>query len=341
MAFKNLITIATLMAIFSIPSWAVGQLDVPGPKFRPRSVEEIQNTRPFAEPGVFDYDAQVFAPLEFSNDKQLGPRTGGFFLTFDRGYTNLSSNSTGSSSTNYGTGNRYNGGWISEEDSGWDILYEQVDANTYVNGQDILVSNPMYVNTKFANVEVNKVFIQGLKNGAWIQPYIGLRYFNVADSTIEDTPVVINGMTGGNRFKQNVTNNAVGGHVGGQYVVRRGRWRVSNDLALAATYNQQQYNTTDITNFATSQSIFEFGDSRSAFVPAVDYRFELAYSISRDFGIRGGLDFAYLWDGIVRANTAPTEINPNSAFGISNDPRGLIDSRLIAAGFTLGFEWRR
>ena len=199
----------------------------------------------------------------------------------------------------------------------------------------------MSTNTKFANVEINKIFRQSLKRGGWIEPYVGLRYLNLSDSTIEDTTVVTGATTSNNRFKQNVTNSAIGMHVGGSVNRRRGRWRTSWDLALATTYNQQRFFATDITNTAGTFVIFESYQESSSFVPALDLNFELGYNLSRDFGLRGGAHMLYMWDGIARANTLSTANNPNSVFGVSDSTPGLFEEGLLGAGFSFGVEWRR
>ena len=345
MAFFRLLTVTTLLLAVFIPNMANSQVHVPSARFRPQPLEEVDNTRPFAEPGIFDYDAQIFAPLEFGNGKQIGPKSG-FFASFDRGGVNLSSNSTGNTASgNYGPTNRYTIGWMATEDDGWEFLYEQTDANTFVNGQDATVGFPMHVDSNFANVEANRIFRQVLRNGSWVEPYLGFRFINLSETSIQDTPgVVLNGVVGANRFRQSISNNAVGIHVGGRYVQRRGRWRLSSNLALATTYNDQNLTAADIftADVGGAQAVNEFNEGDDAFLPALDYRLELGYNLTRDFGIRGGIGLVYLWDGIARANTLTTFDNPNSFFGSNDDVlAGLSSDSTIAAGYTLGFEWRR
>jgi hypothetical protein len=342
MAFKNLCIYGALIAAWAIPSLTHGQLHVPGPRYYPHPVQEAENTRPFAEPGIFDYDAQVFAPLDFNFDEQLEP-SHGFYFTMDRMTTSLSGGGEFAGDANYSWGNRFDVGWMTCDEDGWGVIFEYIDGTEFLNGGDILISNPMLFNTRFANVEVNRVFRQALSSGGWLEPYIGARYVNFSDNTLEDTTgFIINGTTGFNRFKQRVTNDAGGAHVGGRLVKQRGRWRSTNDLALAANYNNQHLRATDITTLNTTIGVIETAENGSSFLPVLDYRLEIAYDLTRDFGIRGGAHIMYMWDGVARANTLPTGINPNSALGFNADvDPGFLEEDLIAAGFSFGFEWNR
>ena len=64
MALKNILILGSLLATLVVSDLAVGQVDVPSPRFRYKEVQQPESTRPFATPGVFDYDAQFFASLE-------------------------------------------------------------------------------------------------------------------------------------------------------------------------------------------------------------------------------------------------------------------------------------
>ncbi len=357
MAFKNLIQLGALVIALTVPNIGLSQIDLPGPRFRFQEVENPDSTRPVATPGVYQYDYQIFAPVEFPNGDELGPTTG-FFFSVDRIYTSISGGQDfGAKHNDFIWGNRYDIGFMNDNDDGWNFVYEQSEGSQFVNGGDIIVPNPTMFTTKFASVEINKVFRQQLKNGGWVEPYLGLRYFNVSDSTIEDiSGLALGGLVNANRFKQNVTNDAVGFNVGGRVVKRRGRWKFAHDLSVSTNYNQQDFHAQDLSETFGIPGVIpptivsnEIGDSDNAFVPALDYRFELAYNLTRDFGFRGGASFMYLWDGIARANSATTVNNPNSNFGF--DPAfggdanitggGIVDDRLIAAGFSFGFEYRR
>ena len=358
MAFKHLISVSALVLVTLVPSLGLTQIETPGPRFQYREVESPDSTRPAATPGVYQYDYQIFSPVEFPNGKELGPNTG-FFFSIDRIYTSISGGQDfGPRNNDFIWGTRYDIGYMNDDDDGWNFIYEQSEGNEFVNGGNIIEPTPTQFTTRFASVEINKVFRQQLKNGGWVEPYIGFRYFNLSDSTIEDSAFVeLGGFANANRFVQNVTNDAFGLNIGGRIVRRRGRWRFANDLSISTNYNQQDFRAADFSEVFGLPGMgippeivaSEINDSDNAFVPALDYRFELAYNLTRDFGFRGGGSVTYLWDGIARANSATTLENPNSIFGFNpdfgGDPLlqggGLVESRLIAAGFSFGFEYRR
>jgi hypothetical protein len=323
---------------------------VPSPSFRHQDIEESGETRPFVQPGIFDWDAQMFAPLNFYDSIEKSPNIG-FYFSYERVYMSVSRagqvgpdiNPSVSVGNDWNWGNRFVGGWMSEADEGWHIAYQKINGPHFAVGQDILIATPELVTTDFSQVEVNKVYRQTLSSGDYFEPYLGMRFFSVSDNTLEDTTTTFNGAGAFNRFKQNVTNNAVGFQVGGRYNARRGRYRMTCDTALVAAYNQQKYFSTDILTVGNAVGVSEFYDSSQSFLPAVDAEFELAYNLSRDFALRGGIQFQYLWNGVARANTLTTSQNPNSILGPGTaiDSRGLFNKDLIAAGFTFGVEWKR
>ena len=324
-------------------------IDVPAPRFGPRRIETADATRPLAAPGVFDYDTRAFAPLEFTNNRELEPNKG-FYFTLDKVYASVTRAGNIGVDTNqiqtgseYIWGTRYDLGYFSDNDDGWGITFQNQDGSYFTNGQDILVSNPMLVNVSLNTVEVNRIFRQELSHGGYLEPYIGLRYTNITDRTLEDTTQLLGfpAVNVGNRFRQEVTNNAFGLQAGGRYNVRRGRWRTTTDAALATSYNQQRFFATDIANSAAAQAITETYANDQSFVPIIDGQFELAYNISRDISLRIGAQAVYSWNGVARANTLTTNLNPNSQFGVSTAPTGLIEDNHLSAGFLFGVEWRR
>lgn len=350
MALKNILILGSLLATLVVSDLAFGQVDIPSPRFRYRELESPDSTRPFATPGVFDYDAQFFAPLEFTNNEDPDPRCG-FYANYDRTYTSVGkAGRIDTTSTQvpdgytYIWGTRCELGWMSEEDSGWELEYQNASGIYFAAGQDISVPNPLLVDSSFASVDINKVFRQTTKRGEYFEPYIGARFFNVSDNTIEDTLQTINTVIVGNRFKQNTTNNSFGFQAGATYNSRRGRWRCTTDGSIATTYNQQRYFATDITNVPfTVQSITEFYQTDQSFVPILDLQYEVAYYISRDISLKTGVQLMWAWNGIARANTLTTNLNPNSFYNVTgtNGGAGLFDQDFLAAGFIFGFEWRR
>ena len=341
--FKNSLAIFSLISTLMVSSAVVGQVDIPSPRFRPNDVESIENTRPLAEPGIFNYDTQMFAPLEFTNGKEMEAPTG-FFFTYDRLYMSigrpggsdditLTAVPTGS---DFIWGNRYEFGLMSDDDQGWGVTYSQSEGSFYAAGQDVSIANPMQVTTKWGDVSVNRIFRQALSRGGYLEPYLGFRYMNVSDSTIEDAP---QGLVF-NRFKQQARNSAAGIQAGARYSQRRGRFRVSTNASIATLYNQQRYFTTDIIPAGVSEDYF----SEQDFTPVLDLRLEMAYNLTRDIALRSGFGTTWAWSGIGRANTLTQNLNPNSNFniaGAAGGPAGFIDTDFLAAGFSFGIEWKR
>lgn len=345
--------VTALMVVLASSQTITAQVNIPSAEFEHQPVESPNSTRPFATPGIFDYDAQVFAPIEFTNGDELDPNTG-FFLTYDRLYTSVSRpgnvNDSQSSSfalgTNYIWGTKCELGWMTDADDGWSLGYQNSAGGFYANGNDEVVDQPMLVTNRFASVEINKIFRQAMSGGGYMEPYLGLRYLNVNDQTIEDTFQNLGGIIDGSRFKQEVNNSSVGFQAGARFNRRRGRWRTTADTAIAATYNQQKYFATDIfrdwlppaQDFRTS--ITETTTQDQSFVPMIDFQYEIAFNISRDISLRGGVQAVYLFNGIARANTLTTGLNPNSFFG-AGPGAGLNEDNFISAGFLFGFEWKR
>ena len=351
MALKNILRILSLAVTLVASCHVQAQVDIPGPRFRPRGVESPENTRPFADPGVFNYDAQAFAPVDFSTNDELDGQSG-FFLSYDRLATSISRSSGDNiqpnlrrqSGTNNLWGNRYNIGWYGDDERGWMVSYQQSEGNDFVNGQDILVANPMLVTNTAASVELNRIFRQETQSGGYFEPYLGLRYMYLSDKTLEDTTQAFGGTTFENRFTQSVSNSGTGLHAGGRYSQRRGRYRYSCDVAVATLYNEQRMRAGDIATDQTSGAvgITEIYFNDQSFVPVIDMNFDLAYNLSRDIAVRGGVQVMYMWDGLARANTLSTNFNPNSSFGFGGtDPLGFFEDGVLNAGFTLGVEWRR
>jgi hypothetical protein len=162
----------------------------------------------------------------------------------------------------------------------------------------------------------------------------------VTTGTIVNDDGTTTDVTGENRFKQEANNSAFGVHAGARFNRRRGRWRTTTDGAITAAYNQQRYFATDLTTSANIISTIESYAEEQSFVPMLDLQFEVAYNISRDITLRTGVQAMWIFDGIARANTAPTSVNPNSFFGTGSGA-GLSEDSYLAAGFLFGFEWRR
>ena len=345
MSSKRLFTLVLGTLIVSCASTLLAQVNIPSARFDPRPADSHINALSIPEPGTFGYDAQVFAPLEFSNQEELEPNTG-FYLTYDRLYTSISKpdgRAVGgngvSTGGNYSWGNRYELGWITKNGDGWGAVYELTEGSFFTNGQDRLVSNPMLVTTSFANVEFNRVFRQSTAGGGQFEPYLGFRFNSVSDNTIQDTD---QGMQMFDRFRQNATNDLFGAHAAGRYTKRHGRFRSTLDGAVGASYNRQRYFATNLAvGGPISPLVTEFNDDDTSFVPLFDLRAEISYNVSRDLGIRTGFQVIYMFDGVGRADTLASVANPNSSLGPAGGVQGVFDENFSAASFTFGLEWKR
>ena len=356
MVLKKFTIAGALLAALASGYSIQAQVDIPSAEFEHRPLERPASNRPFASPGIFDYDAQVFAPIEFTNDEQKDPPTG-FFLTFDKTYTSVSrsgSDSTEDTSQSVGNhylwGERYEFGWMNDSNDGWQFGYQNSSGIFFANGQDVTAGSPTLVDNRFATFEINRIFRQSLSQGGYFEPYIGAQYLNFNDKTLQDTAQVDGVAAGVNRFKQEVDNNAFGIHAGARYNKRSGRWRLTADGAIATTYNQQSFFATDLFSSAGTTTTNENNSTDQSFVPLLDLQFEAAYNISRDISLRFGVQTLYAFDGVARANALTTAINPNSRFGpngllatggLGDSGPELFDESYIAAGFIFGFEWKR
>ena len=358
MVLKKFTIAGALLAALTSGYTAQAQVNVPSAEFEHRALERPSTNRPFATPGIFDYDAQVFAPFEFTNDRQKEPNTG-FFFTMDKTYTSVSRSGTDSeddpfqsSGNHYLWGTRYEAGWMNDSDDGWQLGYQNSSGAYNTNGQDVIVANPMTVGNRFATFEINRIFRQQLSQGGYFEPYVGFQYLNFNDKTTQDLAQTVGLVDGTNRFKQEVDNNAFGVHAGARFNKRFGRWRFTTDGAIATTYNQQSYFSTDLFQsgatidadgniVAGTVDIDESNTTDQSFVPVLDLQFEMAYNISRDISLRAGVQTLYAFDGVARANTLLDSLNPNSVFGPGGPGADINSESYIAAGFIFGFEWQR
>ena len=346
MALKKILTIGSLLAAMIVGQQqsAEGQTPyTPSARFEHRNIEEADETMPLATPGIFDYDAQMFAPVDFLSEDEMEPRIG-FYLSFDKTYLSVSgaprttiNGREESPGNNFIWGNRYNFGYYAESEKGWQASFQSNNGIAFANGRDILLSTPTVVDTTFASFEINRMFRQSSGNGTVLEPYVGLRYFGISDETFE----TVSTTTTDNRFKQKATNSVIGFQAGARHSRRAGRWRFTTDGVLNAAYNQQRLSVLDIFDDGTNITSVESAVSDQAFVPALDLEYNIAFNVTRDITLKTGVQFNYLWTGITRANAETTINNPNSFTQNGGLATLGEDNDFIAAGFVFGFEWRR
>ncbi len=342
---RFLVTIAALTLLISAVNGLSAQ-QVEGLSFGP-SARPFPKSGPLIKGGnFFDYDAQLWAPYDVTSLDGHVPANTGFFFAFDFSYMSLSRPGVvqGQDPRNFATGNKwhwgrtYSFGYMDETGNGCEISWLNLDGGSdFVVGQDVLITQPMALNLKYNTVQINRTFRQALSNGGYIEPYFGILYTSINDETNQDGLIGVSN----NRFKQRVSNSAVGGQVGGRYFKRNGRATIETNLGLGAMYNSQSYYSTDITTTANVFTISENTNENQTFVPALNLALKLSYNIVRDVSFRMGGELTYNWEGIARADIRTDFLNPNSLFGPQPFPSTVNSESFIAAGFSWGFDWRR
>jgi len=325
----------------ALPGFGSDPQGVPGP---------TPDVRGAFETSLFEYDARLFAPLTLDEIQNKRDKPSGFYFTYDRTYLSVSrpdpttnvNAAAVATGQDFVWGNRFDFGFVQENQSGWGMQILKSEGSFFSTGQDILVPNPFMTNNTFTNIEVSRFFRQELSSGATFEPYFGFRYQGINDDTIEDSIVTFQTANDINRFTQFIKNDSFGGHVRARYSRPYGRWTYRVDTALAAGYNSQRYTATDIVQSGATITVFESTFENSGFTPTLDLSVDAAYALTRDVNLRAGVQIYHVWAGILRADTRRTSLNPFSAFDTS--PSGitsLVDQSYSALGFTFGVEWRR
>jgi hypothetical protein len=184
------------------------------------SSAQAQYHQPFIDPSYFNPDFQFFAPAEVSAYSGGEPANIGFYLDYDRLFLNVTRPEGEPSffspfQGDFTWGNRWELGYMTEEDSGWNFVYwnlsgpsknytllqERIDR---INDDDdppddpdpiLQDRNPRWYNlydslntAKFASTEFNKTWRKKpFHNGSIFEPLVGLRYMNFQDRYRRDT----------------------------------------------------------------------------------------------------------------------------------------------------------
>ena len=342
------ITLLFSMAVCSLMAANLtAQMHVPGPRYQPLQAESQSNTDPLVQPFIFDWDTQMFAPMDLSDVSDYEPQTG-FFFTYDRVYMSMGRpNPIGPNApaqhprgSDMHWGNRYHGGFIGDDDKGFQFEYMNYGGIFFSAGIDSSVGDPFLTETNLDTFEFNRIFRQRLSNGSYLEPYFGARYTSLSDDTLEDVTAPV-----ADRFVQKVTNSVIGGQIGARYTTYRGRWTVRTDSSVQAAYNSQRYVASDIQQPGLAfPTVFESTSEGSSFVPTVDLQLDIAYNLTRDIALRTTFGLMYMWDGINRANTTTSVLNPNSVLsplvGVGG-AQGVSDQYFFSGGLGFGIEWRR
>ena len=181
---------------------------------------------PFAEPLDVDPDWQFFAPVDIDSMTELSPRkraNEGWFATYDRTYIWVSRPNVEASSGHgdFGWGNRYDVGFMSERNSGWlfsfrnmggpnvyDRIYqERINVDNPNDNQDptqplvppqdlddpqllvraYIIGDSLNV-IGLTNFEINKTWrMRPYRYGGVLEPMIGFKYATLKDTALNQT----------------------------------------------------------------------------------------------------------------------------------------------------------
>lgn len=226
-----------------------------------------QHMQPFIEPDYFEPDLQFFAPADIDYFGDAKPPNTGWFFTYDRLYWAVSRPDSAPRPwyVDWTWGNRFDVGYMTEDDGGWLFSGTHVDGPTTEAGG---------WRANFSSVELNKVFrLEPLHHNGIIEPFIGVRYVQFNDF-------------GPAPFTTPVKNQIVAGQLGVRAWKNIGRWKISTDLRSFNGVCFQWYETEDFDEFA----------------PGGEARAEMQYSLTRDIALRVGWEMIYIGQGIGRAN---------------------------------------
>jgi hypothetical protein len=211
----------------------------------------------------------------------------------------------------------------------------------------------------FTSFEANKVWrMEPYRYGGILEPMIGLRYANFADTAHNDTynafsifdgaippAVIANGET---LLQDNVQtdNHMVLGQLGFRYTKFINRWTLSNDMKFFGGQVYQNQQTSRIVSTAIYDEPVTAGDpplsdndhSGSTFTGrkneestwGFDLRVEGAYKATKYLDLRGGFGMIYFGNGIWRGSTIT-----------SQGPQFLQNQSVIMPAFTFGIALNR
>ncbi len=265
-----------------------------------------QPTSPL-ELGYFDHDLQFFAPAEISNYGGEAEPPVGWYVNYNRVYwfASFADTQTQPFSGKWNWGNRWNLGFMTEADHGWDVEYVHfIGPQAHV---EIIELDPMdpteppttrrsFVNTlEVDSFELSKTFrLKQLHDGSFVEPFIGARFAHIADSIT----------IGSGR----VTNDIIGAQLGCRWFKETGRWTYSAAARIFPGQNFQHFPL----------------ESADQFVIAGEIRGDAAFHFTRDISVVSGFDVIHFGRGLARGDS--TLFN---------------DQDLTMAGFHLGLQLNR
>ena len=352
---------------------------------------------PFSEPVDFDPDWQLFAPVQLQDLEDLTARQRaptGFYLTYDRVYTGVSRpQNSGSSYIMDGTwGNRWDFGWMNRQESGWSFSYQVVTGPNVYNGYQqlrlngvtdddlndpadpffplVFGNNPFTLQRTYqvqesVNVgnldsfEANKTWrLAPYRYGGILEPYMGLRYVQFADTARSDTyglfdvidpedGVTITG--NGELFLNDMVftrNDMLLGQLGFRYFKHWRRFTISTDFKVFAGHTYQTQETTRLVTRTTydvppvigDPPTFDGDHTGTTFTSrknnetpvGFDLRAESAFRATQYLDLRVGFQLMYFGQGVWRGATLTSGGNQFDQ-----------NQQLVMPGVTFGFAINR
>ncbi|MFT5302635.1 MAG: hypothetical protein ACI814_003452 [Mariniblastus sp.] len=321
----------------------------------------------FEDPFAFNPDYQFFSPVDMGDFGEKPDHRTGWYGQYRRMYTSVSRPNAeiGNTEGDFTWGNMYDIGFMSESGSGWFVSGTHIDGpNNYdvviqpranrildidvdlpganlepvfpvqerndilTNARDLHIHQSINV-AELSGFELNKIWrLEPLHNGSVIEPFMGVRYFNLGsvhrrdqyrriDALFVDNPDpnivdVMDELTSTHAVWEN---HMVGAQMGFRWLDKRGRWNLSNETRVFGAQNFQSFGqqtdrwrvlyagATDNAAILSEEYIrSRMSGSANEFVWGVDVRAEAAYSITRDLSLTMGLHFSQYAQGIARGN---------------------------------------
>jgi len=268
------------------------------------------------EPGYFGHDLQFFAPGDFSEFGGNQPEMPiGWYFNYSRLWLHVSRPNVAFNDfqTDSGWGNRYQVGYMTQDDMGWDLEVVRMTGPQQFNTQTFSGAPSAGFNAliqpvniiRYNSVELNRVYRMVSHGGSVFEPFIGVRYSTLRDgSDPVNFQVVIPPNDHQTLWTGITQNNMIGGQIGFRWFKRKGRWTLSGGLKAYPAINFQEYRTQDF--------------AKNEFTLGSDARFEASYNITRDISLVVGFEAIYYGMGIARASSFASEdfLMVGSTFGL-------------------------
>lgn len=329
------------MSMFKPFTWLAALLAVMGLA----ATASAQRYQPFIDPGYFEPDFQFFAPAEVSDFGGGEDPNTGLYFDYDRIYAFLNrpdDPAAFGSQTDMdgGWGNRYEAGYMTEEDTGWQFVATHFSGpNVYhVNAEDItfylsatgeldaleVVGRDSLNVASLSAFELNKVWRRKeFHNGSILEPVVGFRYMNFKDffrrDVFDELGINIPPVTLVRFWETDLAqfeNTMFGGQVGGRWFWQRGHWLLSTEVKFFAAANFQQlslmHESIRLPDDPDPALLIDIAGAdvertrsyarRESDVWGGEVRAEASYELTREINLRFGFWFLDIGHGLGRGN---------------------------------------